>query len=170
MNVRVIDSNPRRNAALKEAQQRKARARRGAGHVDAQSRRYRMSDTDLDVDRLRDLLDTIPPEREGRSVAELDGIVATRAGAQTRSCPRNGLRGSGARITPSRICQRPRRPAHISIHVSWDIRTAMCCATQISCQDHLGSMLCLMSFVCRATSQYEMLIFMFRQVRIHFRD
>lgn len=52
-----------------------------------------MSDTDLDVDRLRDLLDTIPPEREGRSVAELDGIVATRSGCPDTIMPSEWLAG-----------------------------------------------------------------------------
>ena len=35
-----------------------------------------MSDTDPDLDRLQDLLEAIPAEREGMGVAELDGYVA----------------------------------------------------------------------------------------------
>ena len=35
-----------------------------------------MSDADLDLDRLQDLLAAIPPEREGMNVVELDGYVA----------------------------------------------------------------------------------------------
>ena len=35
-----------------------------------------MSDTDPDLDRLHDLLSSIPPEREGMNVGELDGYVA----------------------------------------------------------------------------------------------
>lgn len=36
-----------------------------------------MSTIDSDLDRLQDLLSAIPPEREGMSVVELDGYVAT---------------------------------------------------------------------------------------------
>ena len=35
-----------------------------------------MSDTDPDLDRLQDLLNGIPVERDGMTVAELDGCVA----------------------------------------------------------------------------------------------
>ena len=35
-----------------------------------------MSDTDPDLDRLRDLLNAIPAERDGMTIAELDGYVA----------------------------------------------------------------------------------------------
>ena len=35
-----------------------------------------MSDTDPDLDRLQDLLNAIPVERDGMTVAELDGYVA----------------------------------------------------------------------------------------------
>ena len=35
-----------------------------------------MSDTDPELDRLRDLLNAIPAERDGMTVAELDGYVA----------------------------------------------------------------------------------------------
>ena len=35
-----------------------------------------MSDTDLELDRLQDLLAAIPPEREGMNVVKLDGYVA----------------------------------------------------------------------------------------------
>ena len=35
-----------------------------------------MSDTDPDLDRLQDLLGAIPAERDGMTVAELDGYVA----------------------------------------------------------------------------------------------
>ena len=34
-----------------------------------------MSDTDPDLDRLQDLLNAIPVERDGMTIAELDGYV-----------------------------------------------------------------------------------------------
>ena len=35
-----------------------------------------MSDTDAELDRLHDLLNAIPAERDGMTIAELDGYVA----------------------------------------------------------------------------------------------
>ena len=35
-----------------------------------------MSDTDPDLDRLQDVLNAIPAERDGMTIAELDGFVA----------------------------------------------------------------------------------------------
>ena len=35
-----------------------------------------MSDTDLDLDRLQDMLNAIPAERDGMTIAEVDGYVA----------------------------------------------------------------------------------------------
>ena len=35
-----------------------------------------MSDTDPDLDRLQDVLNAIPAERDGMTIAELDGYVA----------------------------------------------------------------------------------------------
>ena len=40
--VPIIDTNPRRDKALKEARNREARARRAAGHVEARTVRYRI--------------------------------------------------------------------------------------------------------------------------------
>ena len=40
--VPIIDTNPRRDKALKEARKREARARRAAGHVEARTVRYRI--------------------------------------------------------------------------------------------------------------------------------
>ena len=42
--VPIIDTNPRRDKALKEARKREARARRAAGHVEARTVRYRIPD------------------------------------------------------------------------------------------------------------------------------
>ena len=48
-----------------------------------------MSDTDPDLDRLEDLLNAIPVERDGMTVAELDGCVAALiVGIYIRAYPR----------------------------------------------------------------------------------
>ena len=68
-----------------------------------------MSDTDPDLDRLQDLLDAIPAERERMGVAELDGYVAALIVCPALTCRPNGFRGSGARIMSSRMPPGARR-------------------------------------------------------------
>ena len=67
-----------------------------------------MSDTDPDLDRLQDLLNAIPAERDGMTVAELDGYVAALIVCLDMILPSEWLPGSGAKSTNSRMPPRPR--------------------------------------------------------------
>ena len=68
-----------------------------------------MSDTDPDLDRLQDLLDAIPAEREGMGVAEREGYVAALIACPDTVLPSEWCRGSGARIMSSRMPRAPKR-------------------------------------------------------------
>ena len=68
-----------------------------------------MSDTDPDLDRLQDVLNAIPAERDGMTIAELDGYVAALIVCPEMILPSEWLPGSGAGNADSRMSTKPRR-------------------------------------------------------------
>ena len=62
-----------------------------------------MSDTDAELDRLHDLLNAIPAERDGMTIAELDGYVAALIVCPEMVLPSEWLPGVWGGNTNSRI-------------------------------------------------------------------
>ena len=68
-----------------------------------------MSDTDEDLDRLNDLLNGIPVEREGMTIGELDGYVAALIVCPKIVLPSEWLPGVWGREERSQSSPRRRR-------------------------------------------------------------
>ena len=68
-----------------------------------------MSDTDAELDRLHGLLNAIPAERDGMTIAELDGYVAALIVCPEMILPSEWLPGIWEENTNSRMLTKPRR-------------------------------------------------------------
>ena len=68
-----------------------------------------MSHTDPDLDRLQDMLNAIPAERDSMTIAELDGYVAALIVCPEMILPSEWLPGIWEENTNSPMLTKPRR-------------------------------------------------------------